>query len=98
GFALLEDETVTNPGADLTDTDLDAGSGSAELTTGTRDVDGTVRAVVDATFVIDRFVVGVSAETAQDEPMDASAMQALVETLESRANAVVEGRSPDGTD
>ena len=98
GFALLEDETVTNPGADMTDTDLDAGSGSAELTTGTRDVDGTVRAVVDATFVIDRFVVGVSAETAQDEPMDASAMQALVETLESRANAVVEGQSPDGTD
>jgi hypothetical protein len=98
GFALLEDQSVTNPGADTTDAELDAGTGSAELTTGTVDVDGTTRAIADATFIVDRYVVGVSAETAQDAPMDAAGMQAMVETLEGRTSAVVQGQSPEGTE
>ena len=98
GYALLEDEAVADPGADTTDAELDAGTGSAELTTGTVEVDGTTRAVADATFVVDRYIVGVSVETAQDAPMDAAGIQAMVETSESRANAVAQGQSPEGTD
>jgi hypothetical protein len=98
GFALLEDESVTAPGADVTDSALAAGTGSAELTTGTVEVDGATHAVSDATFVVDRYVVGVSVETAPDATMDDAGMQALVDALESRANAVVQGQSPEGTD
>lgn len=98
GFALLEDESVTDPDADVTDSALDAGTGSAELTTGTVEVDGATLAVADATFVVDRYVVGVSAESPQDAAMDDAGIQALVDTLETRANAVVQGQSPEGTD
>ncbi len=98
GFALLEDESSSSPDGGTTDAELDAGTGSAELTTGTIDVDGTTRAVSDATFVVDRYIVGVSVETAPDGAMDAAGIQALVESLEGRASAVVQGQSPEGTD
>jgi hypothetical protein len=98
GFALLEDEAVTTPGSDATDAELDAGTGSAELTTGTIDTEGGTRAVTDATFVVDRYVAGVTVETPQDAPMDAAGIQAMVDALEARAGAVVAGQSPDGTD
>jgi hypothetical protein len=94
GFALLEGEEE----AGLTDAPLEAGTGSAELTTGTVDVDGAVRSLVDATFVVDRYVVGVSVETPQDAPMDEAGVQGLVDALEARAAAVVDGQSPAGTD
>lgn len=95
GFALLEDEAVTNPDADLTDSELDAGTGSAELTTGTLGDDG---AIADATFVVDRYVVGVEIRTPADGAMDDAGIQALVDALEARVNAVVQGQSPEGTD
>lgn len=98
GFALLEDEAVSSPDASTSDAELDAGTGSAELTTGTVDVEGTTRAISDATFVVDRYVVGITVESSQDGAMDAAGMQTLVETLEARANAVVQGESPEGTD
>jgi hypothetical protein len=98
GFALLEDEAVTDPDADLSDTALDAGTGSAELTTGTAQTDGATVSVSDATFIVDRYVVGVTVETPPDAALDEAGMQVLVDALEARASAVVEGQSPDGTD
>ncbi|HEV2127609.1 MAG TPA: hypothetical protein VGR22_03210 [Thermomicrobiales bacterium] len=81
-FALLETED-----AGETDESLDAGDGPAELT--------VVGETMDATFVVDRFVVGVAA-TGSD--IDRDDVMALVTLLESRANAVADGQFPAGTD
>lgn len=97
GFALLEDESRTAPGAGLTDAELDAGSGSAELTIGTVDANGISRAIADATFVVDRYVVGVNVETPADAAMDEAGVRALAATLEGRADAALAGQSPAGT-
>jgi hypothetical protein len=98
GFALLEDESVTDPNGNTKDAPLDVGAGSAELTTGTTDVQGTTVALLDATFVVDRYVVGVVVQAPQDAAMDAAGVTDLAKRLEARAQAVAQGQSPDGTD
>lgn len=81
GFGLLENVDGE------TDEPLEAGSGSAELTVTD---DG-----FDATFVVDRFVVGVEM---QGGPIGEQDIDALVGSLEERANAVTQGAYPAGTD
>jgi hypothetical protein len=98
GFAIVEDETVTSPGVALIDAELDAGTGSAELTAGTVEENGTALNVTDATFVVERFIVGVTVRTADDSPIDASGITAMVDALEGRANAVLSGQAPSGAD
>lgn len=81
GFGLLENVDGE------TDEPLEAGNGPAELTVTD---DG-----FDATFVVDRFVAGVSAsggEVAQED------IDALVTSLDSRATSVAGGQFPVGTD
>ncbi len=98
GFALLEDDPTTDPNASLTDETLDVGDGPAELSTGTRDSDGGQLSVSDATFVVDRYVVGVAIETTAEHVVDADTLDALVAAQESRVNAVVDGKAPGGVD
>lgn len=99
GFALLEDEAAINPGAGLSDEEIDAGTGTAELTSGTVEQDGTAYEIRDATFVVDRFVTGVSVTTSGDgSRLDEASVDSLVETLEARATAVANGEGPDGID
>ena len=99
GFALLEDEAAINPDAGLTDEEIEAGTGTAELTSGSVEQDGTAFDIRDATFVVDRFVTGVSVTTSGDESLlDGDGLASLVETLEARATAVANGEGPGGID
>jgi hypothetical protein len=98
GFELLEDDPTTDPDATLTDEELDAGDGPAELSTGTREGDSGQLSVSDATFVVDRFVVGVAVETTPDHAVGGDVLDALVAAQESRATAVANGDAVAGAD
>ena len=82
GFALLEggEEGVTQES-------LDAGDGVSELSV----ADG----FRDATFTVDRFIVGVSVEGGS---VDDEGLTSLVEAAEDRATSVIDGNAPDGVD
>lgn len=101
GFALIEDEDRTNSGADLSDGDASIGEEPRETTTGSysdpADDSVTVNAA-DITFRIDRFLVGVSVETTNEEPADAELAGALAAEVEGRATGVLGNQNPDGTD
>jgi hypothetical protein len=98
-FAIVEDETVTQPDAGATDAPLEAGTGSAELTTVTVvDAAGATLSVTDASFVIDRYIVGVTVVTPVEAPIDPAAVTAMVDTLEARAGTALAGQAPAGTD
>lgn len=101
GFALLEDEAVTLPGADVTDSEASVGEEPRETTTGTytdpADESVTIN-TADVTFRIDRFGVGVAVETTDGETADAELASSLAAELEGRATAAVGGENPDGTD
>ncbi|HYH11903.1 MAG TPA: hypothetical protein VD789_06070, partial [Thermomicrobiales bacterium] len=98
GFELIEDETITDAGAAMQDGPLEAGDGAAELTSGVVETDGNTLQVTDATFTVDRFIVGVAVESLPDNAPDDEAMGTLVSSLESRATSVVGGEAPEGTD
>jgi hypothetical protein len=100
GFDLLEDEGTTHPDGTLTDEDLSLGESPSELTTGTYpnpDGSGSQVGVADATFRVDRFLVGVSMTTSDGTAPDASIVESLAGTAEARATAVAGGDSPEGT-
>lgn len=96
GFELLENEDVTAPEGGFSDATLEAGDGPAELTTGARETDDSTLVVSDATFVVDRYVVGVEAAAGSDADVSADNVPALVETAAVRATTVVDGGTPDG--
>lgn len=98
GFGLLEDEAVAAPGGDFTDSELAAGDGPAELTTGTFDADGTPTQRADATFVVGSYIVGVGSEGSAEAVVDNEGMVSLANTLEARATTVVSGNAPAGVD
>ena len=93
GFLQMEDDA-----SDSTDAELAAGDGPSELTTGTSNVNGQPAQLIDATFVVGSYLVGVSSEGSQDRIVDSDGMTALAETLEGRANTVSDGGAPDGID
>ncbi len=100
GFNLLEDEATTQPDGTFSDSQLSLGESPSEVTTGTYpnpDGSGSQVGVVDATFRVDRFIVGVSLTTGDGSAPDAAVVESLAGTVESRATAVVGGQSPDGT-
>jgi len=98
GFELLEDESVTAPGSDFTNSELDVGEGLAELTTGTVNVDGAKQQCADATFVVETLVVGVTSQGSADAVLDSEGMTTLAQALEARASAVTGGEIPEGAD
>jgi hypothetical protein len=98
GFELVEDESVTDPGAAMQDEPLEAGDGPAELTTGFIEAEGGTLQVIDATFTVDRFIAGVAIESLPDNAPDSDAIGSLVSSLEERANTVINGESPAGSD
>lgn len=96
GFELLEDEAVTAPDASYSDAELDAGDGSAELTTGTEETDEGTLETTDATFVVDRYVTGIAVEATGDNAIDAEGIGSLVDAIESRVSTVAGGDAPEG--
>lgn len=98
GFELLEDEAVTDPNGTSSDEELDAGDGPAELTTDTEETDGGTLISTDATFVVDRYVVGVDVATAGGGEIGADSIAALIEAAEARASTVAGGGAPGGID
>jgi hypothetical protein len=101
GFGILEDEALTHPDGSLTDAEATVGETPRETTTGTypdpADPATTV-GIVDTTFRIDRFLVGVSLAVTDGTEPDAELVGTLAGTVESRATAAVRNESPDGTD
>lgn len=101
GFGVIEDETRTNPDAELTDGDAAVGEEPRETTTGSY-ADATDETVTistaDTTFRVDRFLVGVAVETTNGEPADAELAGALAAEIEGRATGAIGEQNPDGTD
>ncbi len=101
GFGLIEDEERTNPDAELTDSDAAVGERPRETTTGSyqdpTDDSVTVN-TADTTFRVDRFLVGVSVETANGEPADSELANALAAEVEGQVTGAISEQAPDGTD
>jgi hypothetical protein len=101
GFEFLEDESATHPDGTLEDGDAGVGEAPRETTTGTYPdpaaADVTV-SVMDTTFRVDRYLVGVSLETRDGTPADGATVSTLAGTLEARATAAVSDANPEGTD
>jgi hypothetical protein len=100
GFDLLEDETRTLPDASLTDGTTEAGSDPKEITTGTypdpADASATI-GTADVTFAVDQFLVGVALETSDGSEANVDTVNTLAGTLQTRAEGVVGGTAPEGT-
>jgi hypothetical protein len=100
GFDLLEDEAKTNPGASLTDGATEVGSDPREITTGTSNdpTDESVTlGVADVTFTVDKYLVGVSLQTSDGSEADTETVNSLAADLQKRAEGVVAGTAPEGT-
>jgi hypothetical protein len=101
GFEILEDESRTNPDGSLTDGEATVGETPRETTTGTYPDPadpGVTVGIVDTTFRIDRFLVGLSLTVSDGSEPDAELVESLAGTLESRATAAVGNENPEGTD
>ena len=101
GFAIIEDEATSHPGATLADTESPVGETPGETTTGSYpdSEDETISVNTnDVTFRVDRFLVGVSLNTFDGTVADAATVGTLAGTLEGRATAAIGGDNPDGTD
>jgi hypothetical protein len=101
GFSLLEDEALTHPNGSLVDDEAPVGESPGETTTGTYpdpSTSGQDVGIVDTTFRVDRFLVGVSHTTPDGSDADVALVESLAGTMESRATAVVGGSSPEGAD
>lgn len=99
GFALLEDETATNPNDALEDSTADVGEEPREITTGTYlDAEGTTIGTVDVTFRRGPMVIGVAHETSDGSAADVAIATELAARLDDRAQAVLNGESPANTD
>lgn len=101
GFAVIEDETRSQPDAELTDADASVGETPREVTTGTHpDLadPATTISTVDVTFRIDRFLVGVAVETTTGTAPDPATADALAAELEGRATAAIGNQNPERTD
>jgi hypothetical protein len=100
GFDLLEDEAQTSPDGTFTDGTTEVGSDPREATTGTYPdpADETVTiGTNDVTFAVDRYLVGVALETSDGSEANAETVHTLAADLQSRADGVVAGTAPEGT-
>lgn len=92
GFAILEDETVTNPNDALDDADASVGEEPRETTTGTYTAtDGSSIGTVDITFRRGPMVVGIAHETLDGSAADAGLANELATRVDERAQAVLDG-------
>lgn len=101
GFDLLEDEARTTPTGTFTDATTDVGSDPKELTTGTYPDpadEATTIGTADATFAVDRYLVGVAIETSDGTEANVETVTTLAADLQTRAEGVVGGSGPAGTD
>ena len=101
GFGIIEDEARTAPEGTFSDTEAPVGEAPGETTTGTYPdaQDGSVTVTsVDATFRVDRFLVGASLETRDGSEPDTETVNTLAATLEGRATSAIANESPEGTD
>lgn len=94
GFAILEDETVTNPDDALEDSGAEVGEEPRETTTGTYAApDGSTIGSVDVTFRRGPMVIGVAHETYDGSAADPTIAADLAARMDQRAQAVVAGES-----
>lgn len=92
GFALLEDEAVTNPDDALEDSGAEVGDEPRETTTGTyAATDGATVGTVDVTFRRGPMVIGVAHETLDGSAADAAVATDLATRMDGRAQAVTSG-------
>lgn len=101
GFAVIEDEGRTFPGAELADAEASVGEAPGEVTTGSYPDpadEATSVATVDVTFRIDRFLVGVAVESASGTAPDPATADTLAAELEGRATAAIGNQNPERTD
>jgi hypothetical protein len=99
GFALLEDETATNPNDALEDTGAEVGEDPRETTVGSYlDADGTTVGTADVTFRRGPMVIGVAHETLDGSEADQAIATDLATRIDERAQAVLNGESPSRTD
>lgn len=92
GFAVLEDETATNPNDALEDADASVGEEPRETTTGTYAAsDGSTIGTVDITFRRGPMVVGIAHETLDGSAADATLANELAARVDERAQAVLDG-------
>lgn len=92
GFAILEDESVTNPNDALEDAGASAGEEPRETTTGTyAAADGATIGTVDVTFRRGPMVVGIAHETLDGSAADTDLANELATRIDERAQAVIDG-------
>lgn len=92
GFALLEDEAVTNPDDALEDSGNEVGEEPRETTTGSyAGNDSVAVGTVDVTFRRGPMVVGVAHETLDGSAADATVATDLATRMDTRAQAVIAG-------
>ena len=99
GFAILEDEAMTTPGAELSDGGADVGEEPRETTSGTYPApDGSTIRTVDVTFRRDNLLAGVALEKLDGSEVDAKTAGDLAKRMDARVQAVQKGDSPANTD
>lgn len=92
GFAVLEDEDVTNPDDALQDSDASVGEEPRETTTGTyAAADGSTIGTVDITFRRGPMIVGIAHESLDGSAADAELASDLATRIDERAQAVLDG-------
>ncbi|CAN5845430.1 hypothetical protein BH24CHL3_BH24CHL3_06500 [soil metagenome] len=101
GFEVVEDEGRSNPDGTFEDAEAIVGESPSETTTGTypdSNDDSVTVTTADATFRLDRFLIGASLETRDGATPDVQIVNALAATLEGRATAAINNGNPVGTD
>jgi len=101
GFEIVEDEGRSNSDGTFEDAEAIVGESPSETTTGTypdSNDDSVTVTTADATFRLDRFLIGASLETRDGATPDVQIVNALAATLEGRATAAINNGNPVGTD
>lgn len=98
GFAILEDETATNPNDAMEDSEAEIGEEPRETTIGTYlSADGETIGTADVTFRRGPMVIGVAHETMDGSDADATIATDLAARMDERAQTVLGGESPAHT-
>jgi hypothetical protein len=102
GFDLLENENLfARPGLAFVDKPgLDIGDEPSELTVGTYEAtaNSPSGATLDATFRVDRLLVGIAIDTVSTTPPDEDLLTEMAARLEERARTVIAGDALPGVD
>lgn len=98
GFSMVEDETKTNPDAQLKDGGADVGQDPRETTTGTYTANDTTYGTTDVTFRRESVLAGVAIDTSDGSAPDAQVAADLATKLDARVQQVEKGDAPAHTD